>query len=338
MVTTAQKVFKDLETGTWKPVYLVVGMEPFQIREVVSQFKSKFVKEETSQAMNFETWDGEGLNGSELLNSLEMLPGLFSSEEEIRLVICHRFDKVSAASLEILQRYFDDPSPSTVFLMLAEKVDKRKSWYKAVEGKGDILEVREPYDRDWPKWLGFFEKKTGKKIEPEAWEMLVLSSGRTLSVLASELDKMAIYVAERPLVRVADVQAMGSYPSGEDVFSFVEDLVMKRKSEALRKYEALLRSGESDVKVLSIIVRQFRMLDHASRLMRSGMTDSKAIAGQIGAHPFFVSKILTQVKLYSEKQLGEVLDFLAQADYQIKTGNGNLFERFLIPFFSYLSV
>jgi DNA polymerase-3 subunit delta len=334
MSVTAQKVFKDLESGSHKPLYLIVGTEPFQANEILSQFKRKFLKEETSQALNFETWDGEGLNAGELLNSLDMLPGLFAAEEEIRLIVCQRFEKVSAANLELLQNYLVRPSTSTVFLMFADKVDKRKSWYKTVEQSGDIIEIREPYDREWPKWSGFFERKYGKKIEPAAWEMLVSASGRCLSLLATEIDKMAVYLNDKPTLQLLDVRAMGAYSAGEDVFSLVEDVAMKRKSAALRKYDVLMRNGESDIKLLSIIVRQFKMIEQAMRLAQKGVTDSKMVASQIGAHPFFVPKILEQMKKHNEESLGKILDLLATCDYQIKTGDGSLFERFLVPYFS----
>lgn len=334
MVTSAQKVFKDLESDLVKPLYLVVGSEPFQANEIIKQFKTKFVKEQTSQALNFELWDGEGLNGSELLNSLDILPGLFSSEEEMRFIICQRFDKAPAGSLEILQSYFKNPSTGTVFLMVADKADKRKNWYKSVDEFGDIIEVREPYDREWPKWHGYFERKYGKKIEPAAWEMLVSGSGRCLSLLASEIEKITVYLNQKNILQITDVQAMGSYSGGEDIFSLVEDIALNKKASALRKYDALMRQGESDIKLLSIVVRQFRMIDQALRLSKSGITDPKLVAGQIGAHPFFVSKIFDQMRKHSEEKLGHVLDLLAKSDYQIKTGNGNLFEQFLVPYFS----
>ena len=334
MVTTAQKVFKNLETGEWKPLYLVTGSEPFQANEILAQFKNRFVKESATQALNYEVWDGEGLNAPELLNSLNMLPGLFSTEEEIRLIVCQRFDKVSSAHLELLESYFSNPSSSTVFIMFAEKVDKRKAYYKTIESQGDILEIREPYDREWPKWAGYFEKKVNKRIEPGAWELLVSASGRCLSFLATEIEKIAIYVGDKSKIEVTDVRAMGANPAGEDIFALVEDFAMRRKAETLKKYNVLIKNGESDIKLLSIIVRQFRMLDQALRLSKQGITDPKVVASQIGSHPFFVSKIFEQMKKHSEESIGKTLELLARCDYQIKIGDGNLFEKLLIPYFS----
>ncbi len=334
MIVTAQKVFKDLDSGSWNPLYLVVGSEPFQSNEILNQFKKKFIKEETAQALNYELWDGEGLDAGNLLNSLEMLPGLFSSDEEIRLIVCQRFDKIAPSHMEVLQKYLSEPSPSTVFVMMAEKIDKRKAWYKLIEEHGDVLEVREPYDREWPKWSGYFERKHKLKVDPAAWEMLVSGSGRCLSLLATEIEKLAVFVGEKSSIQLSDVQSMGANSTGDDIFSLVEDLAMKRKGVSLRKYDLLLRNGESDIKLLSIIVRQFRMIEQALRLSKEGVTDPKTVAVQIGAHPFFVSKIFEQMKKHTEESVGKTLNLLAQCDYQIKTGDGNLFEKFLVPYFS----
>jgi DNA polymerase III delta subunit len=76
------------------------------------------------------------------------------------------------------------------------------------------------------------------------------------------------------------------------------------------------------------------MIEHAMRLAQKGVTDSKTVASQIGAHPFFVSKIFEQMKKHNGENLGQILDLLAKCDYQIKTGDGSLFERFLVPYFS----
>jgi len=40
------------------------------------------------------------------------------------------------------------------------------------------------------------------------------------------------------------------------------------------------------------------------------------------------------LKKHSQEEVGRILDLLARCDYQIKIGDGNLFERLLIPYFS----
>jgi DNA polymerase III subunit delta len=100
----------------------------------------------------------------------------------------------------------------------------------------------------------------------------------------------------------------------------------------------LLHDGENEIKILSILVRQFRMVDQCLRLLDSGITEPKAIAPKIGSHPFFVSKIIQQTKGHTAKSLGRALDLLSECDYRMKRGEGNLFDGFLLPYLGATSI
>ncbi len=334
MTITAGQVFKDLEAGKWKPFYLVAGEEPFQAAEILTRLKAFFVRGETSDAFNHESWDGEHLDGGALHASLDMLPGLFDGPDTMRLVTCTRFDKASASALEALEPYFKNPSPTTCFVMFCAKTDKRKGWYKHVDELGCIIEIDEPNDREWPKWHQFFERKLKKRIDAPAWEMTVDSAGRALSVVWAELLKSATYVGDASAISREDVLALNNPVGTDDVFAFVEDVMSRRAYQAMQRYGNLIRSGESDIKLLSLLVRQFRLVDSTQRLVRKGVTDSKALASQIGTYPFLVSKLKGQAQSHSPKALDETLTRLTECDYQMKTGAGTLFELFLVPYFA----
>ena len=329
MAVTAQKIFQDLDNNQWSPIYLLVGDEPFQISEVADRIRQRFVKGDASAALNYERWDGDGLNGRELRESLETLPGLFSDGEDGKLVVCQNFDKAPAHALEALEDYFENPNPSTCFMIIAPKVDKRKGWYKRAQKSATILEVAQPYDRDWPKWQGYFEKKSGKKIDLEGWQILVESSGRNLAVLWSEIEKAVIYVGKNASINKQDALAIAATSGEADVFEFVDDVVSKHRTKALMKLESLVRNGESEIKLLALIVRQFRILGKCQRLTQQGITDGKALGPALGVHPFFVSKIQGQAKLHSPAKLSDTLCQLAECDFKMKTGQGSLFDAFL---------
>jgi DNA polymerase III subunit delta len=332
MANTAQAIFRDLESGKTKPFYLVVGEEPFQAAEIFERVKAFFVKEGESSTFLYETWEGEGLDGRGFLESLNTLPGLFDDAGSLRFVVCQRFEKASAGALEILDGYFKNPSDTTCVFLLASKVDKRKSWYKQVLEKGYVVEVTEPTQRDWPRWQTYFEKKIGKKFEGGAWELMVQCSNFTLSILWPEVQKVALYVGEALKIEEADVKAAVSGSAAADIFQFAEQVVTRESLPALENYHTLLRDGENEVKILAILVRQFRMVEQCLRLMKSGVTDGKAIAPQIGAHPFFVSRIQQQTKHHSLESLAETLGLLADCDYRLKRGDGSLFNNFLMPY------
>jgi hypothetical protein len=54
--TTAQQVFRELDSGKWRPNYLIVGEEEFQIGDIVDRLKRFFLKDASSRDFNFESW------------------------------------------------------------------------------------------------------------------------------------------------------------------------------------------------------------------------------------------------------------------------------------------
>jgi DNA polymerase III delta subunit len=88
------------------------------------------------------------------------------------------------------------------------------------------------------------------------------------------------------------------------------------------------------VKILAILVRQFRMVERCQKLMKEGIRDPKVLGQQIGTHPFFVGKIQELAKSRSAGELERAMDLLATTDYELKTGQSRLFEGFITNYFS----
>lgn len=333
-MSQAAQIFKELDNHQIRPFYLIVGEEPFQISEIASRIKDHFIKSDSEAAFSYECFDGETGKPDQLLASLEILPGLFDEPNTFRLVRCDRFDKFSASALEVLKPYFENPSETSVFLILATKLDKRKAWVKAVLQKGLMVEVSEPYDRDWPRWQNYFEKKCGKKIESPAWEKCVEYSGKKLSLVWQELQKAATYVGDKPGITQKDIDELLSTSLRSDIFQFAEDVIAKRKFQVMKGFEALQLEGESEIKILSILVRQFRLVERCQKLMKQGIRDPKVLGPKLGTHPFFVSKLQELSKVQPERELERGIHLLSETDYLLKTGQARLFEGFLTKYLS----
>jgi DNA polymerase-3 subunit delta len=330
---TLSQALRDLEVGKWSQIYCVVGEEPFQASEFSEKVRQHFIKDTDGGGFNYDVFDAEQTPAADLLASLDTLPGLFDAPDSVRLVVCRRFEKVPATTLELLDAYFKNPAPQTCFLILAEKVDRRKNWIKEVEKHGTVLEVAEPHDRDWPKWRSFFERRCGKAIEPPAWEALVDVSSRTLALVATECEKAALYIGEAPAVRLQDVREVSGTHVADDIFQLSEDVVARRSMAALLKLHRLLLAGESEIKILAILLRHFRQVATCVQLMDSGVRDPKVLAPQIGVPPFFVPKIQDLARGYNARTISTVMARLAACDFRLKTGEGSLWADFLVPHF-----
>ena len=101
----AADVFKELEAGKFRSVYLIAGEEPFQTNEILARFKSFFTKQNSGDDFLVESWDGEGLSFEDFRNSLEEMPGLFTTGPTTRYLVCQRYEKVAPSYQEKLETY-----------------------------------------------------------------------------------------------------------------------------------------------------------------------------------------------------------------------------------------
>ncbi len=332
----ANDVFRELEAGKFRPVYLIAGEEPFQVTEILQRFRRFFAEKNPPDSgldeFRTETYDGEGLAFDEFRASLEEMAGLFAEGPSVRFIICQRYERVSAAQQEKLESYFANPNPDVCLVLCAGKADKRKAWVKAIESAGAVLTVEEPKYKDWAKWRGYLEKKLGKRLGPNAWERSLEEAGHTLSLVASDLERTALYVGDRNEITEHDVKEFSRSGAWTDLFAFVDDVAQRKKASALLRYHALVRTGEAELKLLSLLVRQFRLMDRLSRLVKEGAPEN-TYASELGVPPFAVSKFKTALSRQPNgPELG--LRLLSESDYLLKTGKGSLFDTFLVPYFS----
>lgn len=325
-------VFQELEAGKFLPLYLIVGEEPFQTNEILARFRQFFKAQNSADDFLIESWDGEGIAFDDFRTSLEELPGLFSQGPSTRFIVCHRFEKVAPSTQEKLEGYFANPNPDVCLVLCANKADKRKAWVKSIEAHGAMLTVEEPKFRDWGKWKGYLEKKVGKRLGPGAWERVIEEGGHTLSLVASDLARIGTFVGERPDITEGDVKAFSQSGGYTDLFAFIDDVAQRKKTTALVRYHALMRAGEADLKLLSLLVRQFRLMDKLQGLMAAKVPEN-TWASQLGVPPFALSKFKTAL---SRQPNGAeaALKLISETDYLVKTGRGSLFHSFLVPYFS----
>ena len=103
------------------------------------------------------------------------------------------------------------------------------------------------------------------------------------------------------------------------IFKLTDLLGEKRVKEALSTLEILIESGEEVVAMFYMLVRHFRIMaevqDQAARGEQSG-----AIAKTIKEHPFVVSKVYSQVRVFSAENLRKIYAQLLEIDSGFKTG------------------
>ncbi len=218
----------------------------------------------------------------------------------------------------------DMPSYSYVIFELREKADKRRKLYKAVSECGAVLESEAV--RPWTigDWLRDKLLEINKELDREAYAYFTGAVGMmqqiSLSYLDKEFDKLALYTKERRLTKTDLLQVFSSIPEVSG-FAMVDAVNARDVKKALQLLQRQIDDGVYLPLILGLLVRQVRQLWQVKSLMDKGLR-GRQLAGPLELNPFIAEKTAKASQVFTEAALKKAFLALAEADYQLKTGQG----------------
>jgi DNA polymerase-3 subunit delta len=181
-----------------------------------------------------------------------------------------------------LEQYLSaGPPPQSVVLFTASAADKRKRIVKSVQQSGTVVEFSvqrersgalsaESVDTLIANGLG----AAGKKLTPAARQLLVQRAGTQAGVLASELEKLCLYVGDAATIDDAAVRDSVRDLAESWVFDFTKALAQRQAGAAVAQLRALFAQGEHPLRLLSLIARELRLLLLARDCLRGSLAGS----------------------------------------------------------------
>ncbi len=171
-----------------------------------------------------------------------------------------------------------------------------------------------------PWWVLILILFVGGILGSVVAEALSAFVGNQLRLLDNELEKLALYAGDRPIT-VEDVELLVPQVREAVVFDLVDALGAGNPRGALRLTRALMdEQREAPLYVLSMIVRQYRLLLQVKELAQAGLR-ADAVAGELKLHPFVAQKLSRQVGQFSLDDLRRAFLDLARIDAGIKHGD-----------------
>ena len=187
------------------PVVLLVGKVGRLRDAAVAEIRTRVLADATPE-FNEDRFDlaSRGVDPVRIMAAARTLPVLAKH----RLVIVRGLsDRRAVHFIEReLLAYLEDPVPSTCLLLVAEKVDRRLQWVKQVTRVGELLACSGPgRPAEIRAWIEARLRERGKRPSGGVAATLLELVGGDLDSLASEVDKVSLYVGERPDVSSDDV-------------------------------------------------------------------------------------------------------------------------------------
>jgi DNA polymerase-3 subunit delta len=320
----ARQAFRELREGKVRPVYICYGTESYLIDEFAERLMEK-VTEPEHRDMAIIRFDTAETPLDTVLDEAETLP--FLVPQKIVLVrdsILFASGKESAKiehRPERLTAYLSQPPETTVlvFVIPHEKLDERKKLVKTVKASDSAVQFAPLTAEDLQSWVTRRVEKQGRKITPEAVEDLLRRAGTDMHVLAAETDKLCLHAGADGTVTAAAVGELVPAATEQNVFKLTEELAALRTDKVIGLYHDLLKQREEPIKLMALLVRQFRMMLYVKELGGQGYSPQQ-MAGQLGMHPYAVKITSEQARKFSTDRLASLLSELAELDFAMKTG------------------
>jgi len=252
-------------------VYLIIVDDPYDRQEVTNFLVKRVLKDQMQPELSLKNYQGEQLAGvSSVLDELNTL-SFFSGR---RVIVLQNLEALNKAATVELERYFQNPSKSAIFVLVASSYKKNTTLYKQAEKHAVIFE--QPQEAPWQKdkniqsWVIAKVASEGFSIEPAAAKQLIERIGTDHSLLHSELEKLFCYIGERRQVTVADVEAVTTRININNAWQLGEAIFKRHPEEAFRISKGLLDDGVAFMMLVRQIRSQFQTEAQVCSLLASG--------------------------------------------------------------------
>lgn len=185
---TFDAIMRDLKTGKYAPVYILMGDESYYI-DRITDYIAENVLDPDDRDFNQTVVFGADTTAAQVVDMAKGYPVMPAAH---RVVIVKEAQGLK--SLDALERYFEKPLASTL-LVIAYKngtIDRRKKVVGKAEAVGVVFESKKKRDYELPAFIETYLKKNHVAIDPKSAAMIAEHIGADLSRLISELDKVMI--------------------------------------------------------------------------------------------------------------------------------------------------
>ena len=306
---------EDIKNKTFRSCYLLFGEEAYLKKQYRNKLISALAK--PGDTMNFSSYEGKDISPGELVDLAETMP--FFAERRLILAEESGFFKNSS---EMMANYLKEANPSTCFLFVESEVDKRSKMYKAVKKYGAAVEFSIQNEALLTKWILGRIGREKKKIAKPTLKEFLNRTGSDMSSIDRELEKLLCYTQKKDVVEEADVKAVVTNRIENRIFEMTEAISGRGRKKALELYYDLLALKEAPMRILFLIVRQFRILSEVKELTARGY-GSPEIAKKVGIPEFAVRKHQAQSGNFTGDALLLALKDAASLEEDVKTGKLN---------------
>lgn len=308
-------LIQSIRKKKFSPLYLFHGTEDFLIDEAVDVLVDQAI-EPSSRNFNLDIVYGGDVEVKDVVS----LASSFPMMSVYRMVIVREAERLATneSARALLLRYLESPLSSTILVFVAPKMDMRLVIPKAFSERGVIVEFQPLYENKIPDWIMQRVRRFGKKMTQESAQLLQAHVGTSLRAIQNEIDKLRIYVGDKELIDVQEVEEVVGMSKTFNIFELQRAIAQTEASRAMEILERMLDAGESSLGIIVMLTRFFQKLWIVPSLRRQSKSEYE-IASALQVSPFFVREYITAAQRFSPERITQIFHVLLEADLALKS-------------------
>lgn len=313
-----KELVTDIKNGNVKPIYFLMGEEPYYI-DKISDFIESTILQEEERGFNQMILYGRDVTIEDIVSNAKRYPMM----AEYQVVIVKEAQDLSR-SIEKLTPYAENPQPTTVLVInyKYKKIDKRKGLYKTLKKKGVVYESKKLYENQVADWIRRVLSPKKYAISPKAAQMLVEFLGTDLSKINNELEKLQIILPEGTQITPEHIEQNIGISKDYNNFELRKAIGERDTGKAFKiiNYFAENPKDNPMVVTVSLLFNFFSQLLHFH-----GLNDKspRSVASALKINPYFVNEYINAAHNFPMRKVSEVVAVLREFDVKGKGVGSN---------------
>lgn len=319
---------KNLTVQSLPPILVLTGEDVGQFEWLKKEI-SKNIGYDPSD-LNYSYFDMKEASYVDVELDLVSLP--FFADEKI-VILDHLLDLTTAKKryltdeeLKQFESYLERPSESTRLVIFAEgKLDSKRRLVKLLKRDAQIIEAATPKEQDLKRYFSSQAQEMGLQFVGDALDQLLLKSGYDFGELQKNLAFLKAY-KEDGQIRLEDIEEAVLKTLQDNIFDLTQMILQRRIDQAQALVKDLRLQGEDEIKLIAILLSQFRMFSQVKIFSEEGQSESQIVTSlsELSGrkiNPYQVKFALRDSRRISLAFLKQAMMILIETDYAIKNGS-----------------
>lgn len=302
-------------------LFFYYGQDSFRANQKIEAIKNKFKAKVDPGGHNVQSLDGETIGPDDFFQAVSVMG--FLADKKL-IIIKNIFDNKKLKDwqdqlIKFLDKQADSPEENYIIFFQTNKPDSRLKLYKRLTKLKFSEEFEALSASQLKTWIQKQFAKHSKNISLPALDLLTAYTGNNLWQINNEINKLVNF--SQADIKEEDIKLLVHAKVDENIFKLIDALGNKDKALALQLLEGQLDSGVNHQYILTMIVRQYRLLIKAKALGDKAK-NYFALMQVLKVPKFIAQKTYQQSQMYSLDQLKKIYKYLLYLDEKFKSSTG----------------